>query len=220
MSGDSENTLWGHPGQRPPIELLAAFLDGELSTDDRQLVQDWLSGHPEEAELVHAHRSLLRFWRETAAPEPSEKVWREVLAQIGSCGALKIVDRNAHVRLSTVDSRSSRPTRSRWIRTGILALAAAAAVLLAVFGPRKEQPPLPDEHPLGRELTLLAPDDVDLVSMEMKDTKLLVVGKSPLEEPIELLAKEDVTLHNFNKDIAPMIIGPIGASPSKDQGSK
>jgi hypothetical protein len=222
MSNDSENPLLGpHPSQRPPIELLAAFLDGELTADDRQIVQDWLVAHPEEAELVQAHRNLLRFWRQTAPPEPGERAWREVLAQIESCGAARIVDHNAHVRLSRVDSRSTRPSRSRWIRAGLLALAAAAVVLLAVFGPRKELPsPPPGDHPLGPELTLLAPDDVDLVSMEMKDTKLLVVGKSPVEEPIELLAKEDVTLHNFREDMAPMIIGPVGAAQTKNPGSK
>ena len=90
MSGDSENPLLGrHPGQRPPIELLAAFLDGELTADDRQLVQDWLATHPEEAALVQAHRNLLRVWREAAPPEPGEKAWREVLAQIEIPGALR-----------------------------------------------------------------------------------------------------------------------------------
>jgi hypothetical protein len=226
MSSDSENPLPGlPPGQRPPIELLAAFLDGELTADDRQMIQDWLTCHPEEAELVQTHRNLLRFWRESAPPEPEEKAWREVLAHIESCGTSRTYDRNTHaggvVRSSTLDSRSSAPSRSRWIRTGLLALAAAAAVILAVFNPHKEPPPksgrvqLAVEHPLGDDLTLLTPDDVDLVSMEMTDTKLLVVGKLPVEEPIELVAKGDVTLHNFREDMAPMIIVPIEASPTK-----
>jgi hypothetical protein len=227
MSCDSENPLLGrHPGQRPPIELLAAFLDGELSADDRQHVQDWLAIHPEEAELLQAHRNLLRVWRQAAPPEPSEKAWREVLAQIEHPGTLRIADRNTHAdgRSSTFDSRSSRPSRSRWIRSGLLALAAAAAVLLAVLGPRKEVPPprpngvqVPAD-PLGRELTLMAPDDVDLVSMEMTDSRLLVVGDLPVQEPIELVAAGDVTFHKIDPDVAPMIIGPIGAPQTKVPG--
>ena len=107
----------------------------------------------------------------------------------------------------------------------MLALAAAAAVLLAVFGPRKELPPRPDGvqvagDPLGRELTLMAPDDVDLVSMEMTDTRLLVVGDLPVQEPIELVAAGDVTFHKIDPDVAPMIIAPSEASQNKDSRSK
>ena len=49
--------------QRPPIEYFAAFLDGELPTDDWARVQDWLANHPEDAALVDAHRNLVRCWR-------------------------------------------------------------------------------------------------------------------------------------------------------------
>src|SRR5439155_11335577 len=121
---------------------LAAFLDGELSADDRRRVQDWLATHPEEAALVQAHRNLLRVWREAAPPEPGEKAWREVLAQIEIPGALRIA-RNTHAdgRSSTLDQRSLRPSRNRRVPSGIVALDAAAPVLLAVFGPLREVPP-------------------------------------------------------------------------------
>jgi hypothetical protein len=223
MSSDSKDSLWERlPGQRPPIEFLAAFLDGELSADDRQFVQNWLAAHPEEAEVVQTHRNLLRFWREAAPPEPAEKAWREVLAQIESCGTPGMGVQRTHgadvVRSSSLDSRFSAPTRSRWIRVGLLALAAAAAVLLAVFGSRKELPPPAD--PLGPELTLLAPDDVDLVSMEMTDTQLLVVGNLPVQEPMELVAPGDVTFHKVAPDVAPMIVAPSGVPRTKDPGGK
>jgi hypothetical protein len=219
MNQDSENLLPApFPDQRPPIEYFAAFLDGELSTDDWAKVQDWLANHPEDAALVEAHRDLVRCWRETAPAEPSERAWREVFARIERRG-LKIEDRG---------SRTKDLSRGRWIRIGLLGGVAAAALILALVVPGRDQE---DKTPSDiEELAILSAEDVDLISMEENDTRLLVVGNPPVQEPLVLVATGDVTLDSIEPDedgfvpqarmnpgssAAPMIIARLRGSETK-----
>jgi hypothetical protein len=219
MNQDSENLLPApFPDQRPPIEYFAAFLDGELSTDDWARVQDWLANHPEDAALVDAHRDLVRCWRETAPAEPSERAWREVFARIERRG-LKIEDRG---------SRTKDLSRGRWIRIGLLGGVAAAALILALVVPGRDQE---DKTPSDiEELAILSAEDVDLISMEENDTRLLVVGNPPVQEPLVLVATGDVTLDSIEPDddgfvpqarmnpgssAAPMIIARLRGSETK-----
>jgi ferric-dicitrate binding protein FerR (iron transport regulator) len=219
MNQDSENLLPAlFPDQRPPIEYFAAFLDGELSTDDWAKVQDWLANHPEDAALVEAHRDLVRCWRETAPAEPSERAWREVFARIERRG-LKIEDRG---------SRTKDLSRGRWIRIGLLGGVAAAALILALVVPGQDQE---DKTPSDiEELAILSAEDVDLISMEENDTRLLVVGNPPVQEPLVLVATGDVTLDSIEPDddgfvpqarmnpgssAAPMIIARLRGSETK-----
>jgi anti-sigma factor RsiW len=191
--------------ERPPIECLAAFLDGELSAEAWARVQDWLTNHPEDAALVEAHRNLLRRWRETAPPEPSETTWREVLAQI---------DRG--LKIEAGGSRTKDLGRGRWIRVGLLGAAAAAAAILALIVPSRDQDTKTSADPGIEELAIVSADDVDLVSMEDNDAPLLVVGNPPLQEPLELAMAGDVTLvrmegfarMNPGSSDGPMIIAP------------
>ncbi len=189
MNQDSENLPPApFPDQRPPIEYFAAFLDGELSTDDWARVQDWLANHPEDAALVDAHRDLVRCWRETGPAEPSERAWREVFARIERRG-LKIEDRG---------SRTKDFSRGRWIRIGLLGGVAAAALILALVVPGRDQE---DKTPSDiEELAILSAEDVDLISMEENDTRLLVVGNPPVQEPLVLVATGDVTLDSIEPD--------------------
>jgi ferric-dicitrate binding protein FerR (iron transport regulator) len=219
MNQDSENLLPApFPDQRPPIEYFAAFLDGELSTDDWARVQDWLANHPEDAALVEAQRNLLRCWQETAPAEPSERAWREVFARIERRG-LKIEDRG---------SRTKDLSRGRWIRIGLLGGVAAAALILALVIPGRDQE---DKTPSDiEELAILSAEDVDLISMEENDTRLLVVGNPPVQEPLVLVATGDVTLDSIEPDedgfvpqarmnpgssAAPMIIARLRGSETK-----
>jgi len=231
MNQDYEDPMPARlPDQRPPIEYFAAFLDGELSTDDWARVQDWLANHAEDAALVDAHRNLVRCWRETAPAEPSEKIWREMLAQIEG-RELKTEDRG-----SRTGDRNARPgvdaPRGRWIRVGLLGAAAAAAVILALLIPRRHQGP-PDID--LAELPILSADDVELVSLEGNDTRLLVVGNPPVQEPLVLVATGDVTLDSIEPDddgfvpqarmnpgssAAPMIIARLRGSETKDSTGK
>jgi len=232
MNQDSENLLPApFPDQRPPIEYFAAFVDGELSTDDWARVQDWLANHPEDAALVDAHRNLVRCWRETAPAEPSEKIWREMLAQIEG-RELKTEDRG-----SRTGDRNARPgvdaPRRRWIRIGLLGGVAAAALILALVVPGRDQE---DKTPSDiEELAILSAEDIDLISMEENDTRLLVVGNPPVQEPLVLVATGDVTLDSIEPDddgfvpqarmnpgssASPMIVAPLRGSETKDSIGK
>jgi hypothetical protein len=227
MSRDIEKT-WPEDSKRPPIEYLAAFLDDELSAGDREMVQAWLDRHPEDAALVQAHRDLIRLWRDTAPTMPSEKVWNEVLGRIAAQG----------LKIDAPAPRSLESRLGRRIRIGILVAAAAAVLILALFPPRKQQRPsgADDSVPeLGGELAIVGPKDIDLVSLEEADSRLLV-GVDPLvQEPLDLVAMGDVTNVKISADRegfkaqdhtnpgssgVPMIIAPIRDSETKDSTGK
>jgi hypothetical protein len=194
MNEDFQSAVPRRDPKGPSIEELAAFLDGELASDDWTRVQDWLANHPADAALVEDHRNFLRFWRESTPAEPSEKAWGEVFARIeaGSHQA------GANLRTSL--------RRSRQIRVGLLGTAAAAAVILAIVAPWREPPDIVDLD----GFPIATADDVDLVSMEGNDAQLLVVGNPPVHEPMELVASSDVTLIRIERSDVPMIIVPSG----------
>jgi anti-sigma-K factor RskA len=204
------------------------------------MVQAWLDRHPDDAALVQGHRNLLRLWRETAPVEPSEKVWRDVLEQIAGQGSRIEVATPQSTGASADVSGSSWRGHGRWVGTALLAAAAAAAVVLVLFAPHKERIPLlPEEGlvELGNELSILGPEDVNLVSLEAADSRLLVVGDPPLQEreSLILVAMGDVTNVDIKPDkngfapqahlnpqssAVPMIIAPIGGSGKKDSAGK
>jgi anti-sigma factor RsiW len=99
-------------GQR--LELLTAYLDGELSADQAREVTAWLERHPEALrEVEHQRRLWDLLGRYGEEPVPAGFAERAVAAS------------GAH-RAVPVTPASPRLARRRW------ALAAAAAVLLAL----------------------------------------------------------------------------------------
>jgi hypothetical protein len=110
-------------------------------------------------------------------------------------------------------------------------------IILALIGPRRDQRQAPLIAPVDQsvqlpELPILADDDVDLFSIHGKDTDLLVVGKLPVQSPLVLMAKGDVTLESLGPDLegvepqkldasdSPMIVAPLPSSTPKDSGTK
>ena len=69
-----------------PVEMLAAFIDGELFAADRLRVEQWLADHPEAAAELADQESLSpangTFWQEVAAPVPASERWNSVLTGI------------------------------------------------------------------------------------------------------------------------------------------
>jgi hypothetical protein len=84
-------------------------------------------------------------------------------------------------------------------------------------------------------LPILSADDVELVSLEGNDARLLVVGNPPAHEPMVLAATGDVTLVSIEPDedgfvpqarmnpgssAAPMIIARLRGPDTKDSIGK
>ncbi|HEX5273583.1 MAG TPA: hypothetical protein VFW33_23970, partial [Gemmataceae bacterium] len=69
-------------------------------------------------------------------------------------------------------------------------LAAVALKNLPAHRADPVAPPAPDEE----VLTVLSPDEVDIVSMDDRDRGALVVGRPPVDEPMELLTQDEVSL--------------------------
>jgi hypothetical protein len=164
-----------------PPELLAAYADGELSPAEQCRVECWLADHPEARADVEAQRRLARLFEEATPPLPAEGQWADALAA---------VERG----LATPPVR-----RVDWRRRLFLAgaaLAAAAALLLVLL--RKDAPreTRPDETPAAEEAWPVASaDDVLILSMDDRDRGALVVGEPPVNEPLQLLAADEVQVN-------------------------
>ena len=111
----------------PSRELLAAFADGEL--DDRPhlaglvgQIETWLAAHPEAFSGLETQMELARLMAATAAAAPPPSAWATVWSRI-----LKAPGKGG----------------SRWkLGAGVVATAAAAAVVFAVMRSGSTNPPL------------------------------------------------------------------------------
>jgi hypothetical protein len=185
-------------------QLLAACADGELDAAARRRAEEWLRRHPESATHFTDQRALSprneRLWTAVAPPTPSDARWNDVRS-----GIERRLDPNVEPR--------RRPRANRWLKRGLLlatlafAGATAAAVVVAAFPPHRAiQPLTPDaEHPGlfddGDEVFLvIRPDDVDIVSIRHADFQHIVVGQSPLNEPLVPIEPGDVTKVEVHPD--------------------
>jgi hypothetical protein len=190
-----------NPGDgKPTPEQLAAFADGELSGAARRAVEDWLAAHPDDLAFVESLRDLDQVWLDTAPPEPREDTWAPVLARIGDAAS-----KPAH--------RGRRVAGFAWIA---LALGATAATLAISIGltrtPPEGSPPTAPE--VARQtLPFATEDDVEIISMEADDAKVLVVGDPPHRGAIVMASAKDVTVHQSAPGLE--VIMP----DQKDQGS-
>jgi len=169
-----------------PPEWLAAYADGELTPAECRRVECWLAEHPEARADVEAQRRLARLFEETGVAVPGEEQWSDALAA---------VQRNlAAPRFRPADWR-------RRIALGAAALAAAAALLLALVpndrSPRNSVPVSEDEpQDMAEEAwPVVSADDVQILSMDDRDRGALVVGEPPVNEPLQLLAADEVQVN-------------------------
>lgn len=199
-------------------ELLAAYADGELDADGRARVDAWLANHPEGRASLETQIRLSRrnrqLWKATAPLAPSEGNWARVLG-----------------RVQDVLDSPPRPAlpRPRRFRVGYVAaaLSTAAALAFAIYrqpstGERSGDRPLIHD---GVEPLALARDaDVDILSLDDRDSTALVIGRDQLLGTVVLASVGDVDLKGVQKDPndgmmpkvqmtdagnAPMIIAPL-----------
>jgi anti-sigma factor RsiW len=209
---------FGDGHRRPFPELLAAYADGELDEVRRAEVEAWLSSHPSARQLLEAQlrlsRQNRRLWRTTVPPNPGEGVWARVFGRVQD----------------ELDSppapAAATPVRSRRWRILIPTLSTAAAAVIALYLglPDGGGAPSPTMDRASVDaLVIASAADVNIVSMDDRDTANLVLGVPPLSGRVVLAAVDDVKLKNVQKDadgmmpkvqmndagLAPMIIAPI-----------
>lgn len=197
------------PGE-PSREQLAAFADGELEGRERELVECWLTEHPEAGAEVEAWRRLTQVWHQTAPAEPAPPAWERALARIEAA----------------LPAAASRPPASPpwrvWSAAAVAAVLAGVLLLGRPFWNGKSPPDLPVEEGL---LPVARSQDVTIICMDACDTDALVVGQEPVTGPINLAEHSDIQLlERKNTDIrvddwgTPMIVDPLAMAtgPNED----
>ncbi len=240
-NSQSEATGWDHE---------FGHVNRELSEADRAELRVWLAKHPADAAHLPDLRDLVRLWQQTGAPEPSEKTWSALLSHVMAQAA-------AGVPATSLARSEPRETKveswghsQKWLRSGLMGTAAAAAIVLVLVwlhgkqgggvlpgplvGKQPDNPNLLDPNNLV-DLPIIDAEDVDLVRIKGNDTWLLVVGNPPVTGPLVLLGIGDVTLTSVEPDedgmvpkvqmkpgpdSSPIIFAPLRAEEAKDPGSK
>jgi anti-sigma factor RsiW len=172
-----------NPDRPPTPERFAAYADGELGPAEGAEVEAWLTAHPEARAEVEVWRRLDRLWDAASPPEPDSAAWARMLGRIESA------------------IPPARPLHPRRPWPALLALglsAAAAAALLGVsFLQRPGQPVVPGAPSRAVEsnpFPVVADEDVVIISMEGADVPALVIGRPPVQFPMNLATPDDVRL--------------------------
>jgi anti-sigma factor RsiW len=199
-------------------ELLAAYADGELDAADRARVEAWLEEHPEARGALEGQMRLSRrnrkLWKVISPLAPSEGNWARVFGRVQD-----VLD-------SPIRPAPPRPARRR-LPYIAAAIATAAALMLAIYLQPPASGPQADvsaDNGTDVEVLALADDaDVDIVSIDDRDSAALVIGQPPLAGTVVLAAVGDVELKGVQKaddgmmpkvqmtdaGYAPMIIAPL-----------
>ncbi len=176
----------------PTSDQLAAFADGELGPAERAAVEAWLRENPDAYPEVEAQRGPTRLCRQAVPPEPDEAAWSAALAG---------------VEAGLARGRERRRWRAAaWV--GVCGTAAAALLALVLY----RSPPSGGPAPAGL-MPVVAPDDVDIISMDGRDRDALVVGDPPVRGTLTLASAQDVTLNDAGRDVELLI--PEGTVPDQ-----
>jgi anti-sigma factor RsiW len=179
MNASSQNA-W-----QPDPEQLAAYLDGELEGRDelaplRARIEQWLTEDAAAQEEACRQRRLREMWRETSPAEPSSAAWKRVWNRI---------------------ERQALSPSHTWSWTPLLWLSGLAACLVLAWTLRSVPPPSAVKTPVVESapatdeiLTVATSDEIQILRVEGQGyTGALVVGELPLQGPMELLEKDEVT---------------------------
>jgi len=186
----SDDTEW-----TPRPELLAAYADGEFEGRDkleplRRRLEAWLARHSHAQEELAQYRTLRRLWLASTPREPAGNPWPAMQARLerlcGPCSALR-----------------EKSSAGRWVAAY---LGVAASLVLAGLVWNALRIPVPRDQPNRNGPSLVrATDDLEpfpvateaeivILRVEGQDTPSVVVGQLPLQGPLEVAAREDVTV--------------------------
>jgi hypothetical protein len=177
-------------------DLLAGYADNEIGPADRAGVETRIAADPAANAELELQQRLSRqnteLWAKAAPPEPSEAAWNRVLAGIHN-----------GVKAATV-TPSYRTVNKKWHRWALASAAIAALVFAAISqtflrGPDNgiaRNPAISDDP-----IQLVQTDDVTILSLQ-GDDGMVVIGRSPLAGPIDLVTVGDTELWAISTDVS------------------
>jgi Putative zinc-finger len=214
--------MWPHNQEHPfdpteppgPEAWLTAYVDGELGEAERARVEAWLASDPGARAEVEAQRRLKDVCERGAVPEPGAPAWDGLL-----------------VRIETALHSPGGSGGWRGVRRWAPGLAAAAAVLLALWVGQRHRPNEggPDDHrpgvdDLAGDVVEVASDaDVVIHDMDPADAErgAVVVGRVPGPgsfevkpgELLEVAAPSDVVIISMDMaDTENLVVGELPVS--------
>jgi hypothetical protein len=214
----------GDDGWAPSPEQLAAYADGELEgpmqAPLKKLVIDWLREHPEARAEIEGCRRLSELWQLTAPPDPEERLWTAVWKRVQEIKPPLPVGEKA---------------AEKWrVLPWVAALAGVAAILaLALWlpgqvrewwNPTDEKQEAQQKQPIGpapvaqnEPWPVVSADEVDIVRIEGADLLTLVVGKPPVEGPMQWAAPGEVWLASVQPAPSDDMVPNIHTLPGKTE---
>ena len=192
------------------LELLAAYVDGELDEPSRAKVERWLADHPEAKETLRTQRTFSpnnwRLWRQLEPQMPSEDAWA------AACDA---------VAAGTERKPVAEPARRAgwvWVASGFAAAATAATLLLSSSTTPPAPPIAPevvatdDPHAGVAVLPITTDADVDFLSVPGDAMKRLPVGTPQVSGKLALASADDVRTEDAEARMSPGDVPMIFAS--------
>ncbi len=198
-------------------DLLAGYVDGELGAHDRQTVEAHLAAHPEARAELEAQKTFARksdLWQKLATPNLSDEAWNEVANKIRASLEQPTASPAPNYQ-STESVPALSPRLNAWRRRAAgIAVSAAVALLAINFMGHVPQPTSVDPV-VTTDMFVVANDgDVDIISVQGTDDKMLVVGQSPLKGALEIVGIGDVVLDAVDRNLDPRV--DPKSSDSKD----
>jgi anti-sigma factor RsiW len=212
-------------------QLLAAYADGELSGEERAMVDGWLQTHPElvaELDVQRQFSSTSRsIWQAVAPNLPGEVRWNAVLHNVKAGIGVGI----SPAEQGHSGSRLAKLRRGWPLLLAVPVIAAAAAILVAL-APLGRPPTTPPAVKNGDDnsesvYSVASQQDVEIISVRPADWQHVVVGESPLADKVTFATAADVNVHGVQPDWdgmtprlqsgansgMPMIIAPLSREP-------
>ncbi len=179
MNADRDNL------ENNPIPEDPAFADSEPLHPAAEM-EAWLGSHPEAAGEVQSLRGFVNLWQDYTIPEPLPSTWDRTLQNIENTLA------------------QPRPRPVPWggsllSRLGLGGLVAAgfAGLLTVRFlmpgpDPKTTEPVVIAEEPYP----VASSDEITIISMDPRESRNLVVGRTPIPGDLDWANFEDVTVEN------------------------
>jgi anti-sigma factor RsiW len=187
-----------------PMEILAAYVDGELNSATRARVESWLAEHPEaHSELFEQREMSLanqELWDAAGPPMPSAARWDRTYSEIER----RLVNPVMPVRARRRTVTYLAPV---FALTGIVAVLLVVVSMIAYTpGPHlvksftgpAAQAFDDDDEGIYRIATA---DDVEIIQLPEEASSLIVVGRHPMDDtPLVLATTSDLDIFNLGPD--------------------
>ena len=171
------------PDRTPTPEQIAAWVDGESSSDVTGLVESWMADHPEARRDAESMAQMTRLYRDQALPMPCEERWQSALDRIRP--------------------RVAPSPGAAWRWRLLLGLTLASAAMLGAVVLSRALWPTPTREPIAETPTVASEDDdgepfavarlseVHIIRMDADDADRVVTGQ-PLIGTMDFAGQGDI----------------------------